>query len=103
MSGSHDRQAAWDLRCEYTKTEPLRKHGLAVEAAMRAYARKFSGQEEQWVSVGLLHDLDYEAHPNPEEHPVKGAHTTRHRAPRWPSAPTEDETRTHSRGCGWQI
>jgi predicted hydrolase (HD superfamily) len=71
VSDSYDRQAAWDLLCEYTKTEPLRKHGLAVEAAMRAYARKFSGDEEQWGIVGLLHDFDYEAHPNPEEHPVK--------------------------------
>ncbi len=49
MSDSYDRQAAWELLCEYTKTEPLCKHGLAVEAAMRAYARKFSGEEEQWA------------------------------------------------------
>ncbi len=82
MSDSHDRQAAWDLLCEYTKTEPLRKHGLAVEAAMRAYARKFSGDEDQWGIVGLLHDFDYEAHPNPEEHPVKGAEIMRQRG--WP-------------------
>jgi len=82
MSDSHDRPAAWDLLCEYTKTEPLRKHGLAVEAAMRAYARKFSGDEEQWGIVGLLHDFDYEAHPNPEEHPAKGAEIMRQRG--WP-------------------
>ncbi len=82
MSDSYDRQAAWDLLCEYTKTDPLRKHALAVEAAMRAYAGKFGGDEEQWGIVGLLHDFDYEAHPNPEEHPVKGAEIMRQRG--WP-------------------
>ena len=82
MSDSHDRPAAWDLLCEYTKPEPLRKHGLAVEGAMRAYGRKFSGDEEQWGIVGLLHDFDYEAHPNPEEHPVKGTEIMRQRG--WP-------------------
>ena len=82
MSERHDRQAAWELLCEYTKTEPLRKHALAVEAAMRAYARKFGGDEEQWAIVGLLHDFDYEAHPNPDEHPLKGAEIMRGRG--WP-------------------
>ncbi len=82
MSNRYDREAAWNLLCEYTKTEPLRKHALAVEAAMRAYARKFGGDEEQWGIVGLLHDFDYEAHPNPEEHPVKGAEIMRERG--WP-------------------
>jgi len=82
MSDSYDRQAAWDLLCEYTKTDPLRKYALAVEAAMRAYAGKFGGDEEQWGIVGLLHDFDYEAHPNPEEHPVKGAEIMRQRG--WP-------------------
>ena len=74
-----DRQAAWEILCEYTKTEPLRKHALAVEAAMRAYARKFDGEEEQWGIVGLLHDFDYEMHPNADEHPVKGAEILRQR------------------------
>lgn len=82
MSERHDRQAAWDLLCEYTKTEPLRKHALAVEAAMRAYARKLGGDEEKWGIVGLLHDFDYEAHPNLEEHPLKGAEIMRQRG--WP-------------------
>ncbi len=82
MSDRHDRQAAWELLCEYTKTEPLRKHALAVEAAMRAYARKLGGDEEQWATVGLLHDFDYEAHPNPDEHPLKGAKIMRQRG--WP-------------------
>ncbi|MEX0800523.1 MAG: HDIG domain-containing metalloprotein [Dehalococcoidia bacterium] len=82
MSESYDRQAAWDLLCEFTKTEPLRKHGLAVEAAMRAYSRRYDGEEEKWGIVGLLHDFDYEMFPNAEEHPVKGAAIMRERG--WP-------------------
>jgi putative nucleotidyltransferase with HDIG domain len=82
VSDRCDRQAAWDLLCEHTKTEPLRKHALAVEAAMRAYARKLDGDEEQWAVVGLLHDFDYEAHPTLEEHPLKGAEIMRQRG--WP-------------------
>lgn len=74
-----NRQQAWDILCEYTKTEPLRKHALAVEAAMRAYARKYAGDEETWGIVGLLHDFDFEMHPNPEEHPAKGAEILRRR------------------------
>ncbi|TMF13439.1 MAG: HDIG domain-containing protein [Chloroflexi bacterium] len=76
-----NREDAWNILCEYTKTEPLRKHALAVEAAMRAYARKFgaSDQEERWAVVGLLHDFDFEMHPTAEEHPVKGADILRKR------------------------
>jgi putative nucleotidyltransferase with HDIG domain len=74
-----DREDAWSILCEYTKTEPLRKHALAVEAAMRAYARKFGGDEERWAIVGLLHDFDFEKHPTAEEHPVKGAEILRGR------------------------
>src|SRR2546425_5895575 len=74
-----NRDEAWQILCEYTKTEPLRKHALAAEAAMRAYARKFAGDEEQWAIVGILHDFDFEMHPNPEEHPAKGAEILRQR------------------------
>ena len=74
-----NRDEAWQIICEHTKTEPLRKHALAVEAAMRAYARKHDGDQEQWGIVGLLHDFDFEMHPNPEEHPVKGAEILRAR------------------------
>jgi putative nucleotidyltransferase with HDIG domain len=74
-----DREDAWNILCEYTKTEPLRRHALAVEAAMRAYARKYVGDEERWAMVGLLHDFDFEMHPNPEDHPVKGAEILRGR------------------------
>ncbi len=74
-----NRDEAWQILCEYTKAEPLRKHALAVEAAMRAYARKYGDDEEKWAAVGLLHDFDFEMHPNPEEHPLKGAEILRQR------------------------
>jgi putative nucleotidyltransferase with HDIG domain len=61
-----NREQAWDLVREWTASESLRRHMLAVEAAMRAYARKFGEDEEQWGLVGLLHDLDYERHPDLE-------------------------------------
>lgn len=67
-----NRQEAWDLMTKYTKSESLRKHMLAVEAAMRFYAKKFGEDEEKWAVVGLLHDFDYEQHPTPEEHPFVG-------------------------------
>ena len=69
------RDEALALLHEHTKTDQLRKHGLAVEAAMRAYARKYGEDEELWGIVGLLHDFDYEAHP--EEHPYVGARLLR--------------------------
>ena len=74
-----DRDKAWDILCEFTKGEALRKHGLAVEAAMRAYARKYGENEETWGCVGLLHDFDFEMHPTAEEHPAKGAPFLRER------------------------
>jgi len=67
-----NRQEAWDLMTEHTKSQNLRKHMLAVEAAMRFYAKKFGEDEEKWAVVGLLHDFDYELHPTPEEHPFVG-------------------------------
>lgn len=67
-----DRAAAWDLLCEYTKTDALRKHALAVEAIMRHFARKEGEDEERWGIVGLLHDFDYERWPTAEGHPFEG-------------------------------
>lgn len=67
-----NRQEALDLLYEYTKTDSLRKHALAVEAGMRAYARKSGGDEEKWGVVGLLHDFDYEMYPQVPDHPMKG-------------------------------
>jgi putative nucleotidyltransferase with HDIG domain len=68
-----DRSEAWNLLCEYTKNENLRKHALAVEACVRAYARKFGEDEEKWSVVGLIHDFDYELYPNAPDHPLKGS------------------------------
>src|SRR5437868_647384 len=67
-----DRAAAWSLLTEFTQSESLRKHALAVEACMRAYARKGGADEELWGTVGLIHDFDYEKYPSPQEHPYKG-------------------------------
>ena len=67
-----NREEAWELLCEWTRSDSLRKHMLAVEASMRAYARKFGEDEEKWGITGLLHDMDYEKHPSPAEHPMVG-------------------------------
>jgi putative nucleotidyltransferase with HDIG domain len=67
-----NREESWELLCEWTESDSLRKHMLAVEAAMRAYARKFGEDEEKWGVTGLLHDMDYEKHPTPAEHPMIG-------------------------------
>lgn len=64
---------ALNLMHEYTKSDALRKHMYAVEVAMRAYAKKFSEDEEKWAITGILHDFDYEQYPNAPEHPIKGA------------------------------
>jgi len=77
-----NREQAWNLLCEYTQSENLRKHALAVEAAMRAYARRFGEDEELWGRVGLIHDFDYEKYPAAEDHPLKGAEILRQRG--WP-------------------
>lgn len=61
------------LVCEYIKNEGLIRHCLAVEAAMRAYAPRFDGDVEEWGLTGLLHDFDWEVHPNAEKHPAAGA------------------------------
>ncbi len=67
------RQEALELLYEYTKGENLRRHALAVEASMRAYARKMGEDEEKWSVVGLLHDFDYEIYPEAPDHPMKGS------------------------------
>src|ERR671918_2169597 len=64
MSDQPTREDAWRLFCEWTESDSLRKHALGVEAAMRAYARKFDGNEELWAVAGIVHDLDYERYPD---------------------------------------
>ena len=65
-----NREESLKLMREWTEGDSLRKHMLAVEAAMRAYARRFGANEEKWGITGLLHDMDYEKHPTPAEHPM---------------------------------
>jgi putative nucleotidyltransferase with HDIG domain len=68
-----DRASAWNLLTEFTQSESLRKHALAVEACMKAYAGKFAPQQEElWSVVGLLHDFDYDKYPSLEDHPYRG-------------------------------
>src|SRR5579871_6725964 len=72
-----NRANAFSLLNEYVKDQSLVRHCLAVEAAMRAYARKLGQDEETWGIVGLLHDFDYERWPNPPDHPLKGSEILR--------------------------
>ena len=67
-----DRDRAWDILCEFTKSDGLRKHALAVETCVTAYARKLGEDEGKWSVTALLHDFDWEIHPTLEEHPQKG-------------------------------
>jgi putative nucleotidyltransferase with HDIG domain len=67
-----DRNQAWELLCEFTKTDNLRRHALAVEACVVAYARKFGEDETKWSVTALLHDFDWEIHPELPDHPTKG-------------------------------
>ena len=68
----NDRDSAWGLLTEFTQSESLRKHALAVEACMRAYARKSGEDEDKWGVVGLIHDFDYEKWRSLDDHPYKG-------------------------------
>ena len=79
-----DREAAWTLLTEYTKSDSLLKHAMAVEAAVRGYARRFGEDEDAWGVVALLHDFDYERWPTLGEHPVKGSEILRAKGyPEW--------------------
>ncbi len=78
------REATWDLVTEFITSETLRRHCLAVETAMRAYARKYGEPEDEWGIVGLVHDYDYEVHPTLDEHPEAGIPVLRERGyPEW--------------------
>jgi len=74
-----DRTRAWNLLTEFTQSESLRKHALAVEVCMRAWARRLGADEELWGVVGLIHDFDYEKYPTAQEHPFKGNEILRER------------------------
>ena len=71
------RDQAWETLTRYTQSEALRRHALAVEASVRAYARQFGEEEERWAVVALLHDFDYEIHPTLDKHPQDGAQILR--------------------------
>ena len=73
------RDEAWTLLTDYTTGESLRKHALAVEAALRGYARKLGENESEWGVVGLIHDFDYERWPDPEDHPFRGSEILKER------------------------
>ena len=78
------RDAAWQLLTEWTQSDSLRKHALAVESAVRGYARQFGENEDEWGAVALLHDFDYERYPTLGDHPVKGCeHLTSLGYPEW--------------------
>ena len=78
------RDAAWALLTEWTQSESLRKHALAVEAAVRGYARKFGEDEQGWGIVALLHDFDYERYPTAADHPFRGCEELQRRGyPQW--------------------
>ena len=84
MADVLSRDAAWALLTEWTKSESLRKHALAVEAAVRGYARTFNASEDDWAIVGLLHDFDYERYPTAADHPFRGCDELRRRGyPEW--------------------
>jgi putative nucleotidyltransferase with HDIG domain len=67
-----DREQAWQILCEFTQSESLRKHALAVETCVTAYARQFGAEEQKWSVTALLHDFDWEIHPQAPDHPMKG-------------------------------
>ena len=78
------RDAAWTLVTEWTTSESLRKHALAVEASVRGYARQFGEDEEAWGLVALLHDFDYERYQTPADHPFRGCEELQRRGyPEW--------------------
>jgi hypothetical protein len=87
-----DRDQAWEIVCEFVKSDSLRKHMLAVEACVAFYARKAGEDEEKWAVAALLHDFDWEIHPNLPDHPIKGEAILAERGV------SEESRRANSRG-----
>jgi predicted hydrolase (HD superfamily) len=84
MSTVPTRDEAWALLTEWTASDSLRKHALAVEAAVRGYARQFGEPADEWGIVALLHDFDYERYPTAADHPFRGCEELRRRGyPEW--------------------
>jgi predicted hydrolase (HD superfamily) len=84
MDAMLTRDAAWALLTEWTKSDSLRKHALAVEASVRGYARQFGEDEDAWGFVALLHDFDYERYQTPADHPFRGCEELQRRGyPEW--------------------
>jgi putative nucleotidyltransferase with HDIG domain len=81
------RERAWETLTRYTKSETLRRHALAVEAAVGGYARRLGADEELWRATALLHDFDYEIHPTLDQHPQDGAPILREEG--WPEEVVE--------------
>ncbi|MEO8743803.1 MAG: HD domain-containing protein [Candidatus Dormiibacterota bacterium] len=88
MTSTPTRDEAWELVTSTTQTDQLRRHMRSVEAAMRAYARRFGEDEERWAVLGLIHDWDYESGPTPELHPMRGIGMLRERG--WPEDILDD-------------
>ena len=97
MGNMLTREQAWEIVCEFTKSEGLRKHALAVEACVTAYARKWGADDSKWSVTALLHDFDWEIHPTLDEHPQKGEAILAERG-------VDDEVRqailSHANHCG---
>jgi predicted hydrolase (HD superfamily) len=84
MDAPVTRDAAWALLTEWTNSESLRKHALAVESSVRGYARQFGEDEDAWGFVALLHDFDYERYQTPADHPFRGCEELQRRGyPEW--------------------
>jgi putative nucleotidyltransferase with HDIG domain len=73
MNRMIDRETAWNILCEFTKSDGLRNHAMAVETCVAAYARKFGEDQQRWGITALLHDFDWEIHPTLDGHPIKGS------------------------------
>ena len=88
MTTTPTRDEAWELVKSLTQSEQLRRHMRSVEAAMRAYARRFGEDEERWAVLGVIHDWDYESGPTPEQHPTRGIAMLREKG--WPEDILDD-------------